>query len=541
MNQTTKSLISTIAGFAALGLFVIGLIYWAAFTTPSFNLNIGQWDAVLRILMVGAIVAFSIYLILSPDSVGAAASKRSTRLTANALVAAIVAIGIAVVVNVIIEAVPAARADLTAGQQFTLSEQTLKILQDQDTRPENVVAYAFYSQQAPTGSTQQQMEDLLKEYDSRSAKLSYAFIDPIAQPARARELGFNRLGTVVFDNGKKREYANSISEADFTSALVRLNQDVTRTVAFLSGHGERNPDGFEQQDYSTVKDELGRENYTVLSWNLVTSPTMTISDVTVLIIAAPQNPLSQSETQAIQKYLDEGGRALIMFDPQMPAEAQQSLAPLATKYGITPVQGAVLDRQSASAQEPTVILVTSYPPNDVTTELSRIKAVTLFPLAMGLQPPTSTLGSFVVTQMIQSSPGQDASWLETDLTNQQVQYTEGKDLPGPVSLALSVAPAAAGTTTDTTQPKTRLVVFSDADFASNFVVQQVANNIDLFNNSVSWLAGVNELVSIRAKDPATPRTLLLDAGQKNFLGIFAVFALPALVLLAGGFNWWRRR
>jgi dipeptide/tripeptide permease len=128
MNQTTKSLISTIAGFAALGLFVIGLIYWAAFTTPSFNLNIGQWDAVLRILMVGAIVAFSIYLILSPDSVGAAASKRSTRLTANALVAAIVAIGIAVVVNVIIEAVPAARADLTAGQQFTLSEQTLKIL-----------------------------------------------------------------------------------------------------------------------------------------------------------------------------------------------------------------------------------------------------------------------------------------------------------------------------------------------------------------------------------------------------------------------------
>src|SRR5437762_11342307 len=143
MNSRTKSLISTIAGFSALGFFAMGIIYWAAFTNPAFNLNIGQWDATLRVLMVLAIVAFSVYLIISPESVGASAAKRSTRLTANALVASLVAIGIGIALNIIVANVPVARADLTAGQDFTLSAQTIKVLQQLDARNKNVTAVAI--------------------------------------------------------------------------------------------------------------------------------------------------------------------------------------------------------------------------------------------------------------------------------------------------------------------------------------------------------------------------------------------------------------
>ena len=67
MNTSNRSLIATIFGFVALGMAAMGFIYWAIFTTPSFNPNIGQWDAILRILMVGAILAFSVYLILAPQ------------------------------------------------------------------------------------------------------------------------------------------------------------------------------------------------------------------------------------------------------------------------------------------------------------------------------------------------------------------------------------------------------------------------------------------------------------------------------------------
>ena len=540
--NNTRSMVSAIAGFLALGLFVMALIYWAI-SSPPFNFNIGQWDVTLRVLMVGAIIAFSVYLIAAPESVGSAVGKRSTRLTANALVVSLVAIGIAVAVNVLFEQVPAARADFTANKDFSLSEQTMSILKEVDARGRPVKATAFYSNRSPSGVDPQLMEDLLKEYSARSSNITYEVVDPISNPATARELGVDRMGTVVFDNGQKREYANTVSEADFTSALARLLQNEVRTVAFLTGHGERGIESFEQDGYQQVSSALQRENYNVVPWNLVVSPTLTLTNPTVLVIAQPKQPIGAQDMQKIQSYVDAGGRVMLLLDPQMSADALKPLAGLLARYGVQSVQGAVLDRRSASPTEPTLVVVSSYPTSDITRELQSSQEVTLFPLSMGFRPPTSTVGGLEVTPLIQSSPSPDESWLETDLENQQVSYDASKDLPGPVNMGIQLAaPSATGTQTDTTNlPKSRIVAFGDADFASNLFTQQVPANVDLFANSVAWLSGANELVTLRPKDATAPRYITLDAGQKNLIFTSTVLALPVLVLLVGAFNWWRRR
>jgi hypothetical protein len=548
MKQSTKSLISTIAGFAAIAFFGMTIIYWAAFTDPAFNTNIGQWDTTLRVLAVLTIVAFSVYLIISPESVGATAAKRSTRLTANAFVAALVALGIGVAINIIAANVPIARADLTAGQQFTLSDQTIKVIQSVDQKGVAVDAVAFYSDQycaqASCATTGDQIKQLLKEYVSHSSKLKYEMVDPIQSPQRAAELSATPPESVVFTDGTKKETASSITEADLTSALARLLDTSTKSVAFLQGHGERNPQGSAQTDYSSVDTTLTKENYHVLTWNLVTSPTLTLSDATVLIIAAPQTALTPKETQAIESYLDGGGHVLMEVDPQMPAAALKPMADILAKYGVTPVQGAVLDLAKAqSTQDASVVLVNSFPDSDITRDLNNHQSSVVFPLAMGLKPPTSTVGSMVVTPIVQSSSGSDQSWLETNLQSQSVQYDPGVDLPGPVTMGLTIAPQASSTTTDTTSStvNTKLVVFSDADFAGNYAVQQVPGNNDLFANSVAWLAGSYDLVSVRAKPANSPRTITLDAGQKNLVFTSTVLALPILVLLCGAYIWWRRR
>jgi ABC-type uncharacterized transport system involved in gliding motility auxiliary subunit len=538
-------MISAIAGFFALGFFVIALIYWSI-RTPAFSFNIGEWDAVLRVLMVGAIVAFSVYLIAAPESVGAAVGKRSTRLTANAFIVSLVAIGIAIAVNVLFDTgIQAARADFTANKDFSLSEQTISILREVDARGRPVKATAFYSARANTGIDPQRMEDLLKEYSARSSQVSYEIVDPIVNPAAASALGVTRIGTIVFDNGEKREYANSVSEADFTSALARLLQDKVRRVAFLTGHGERSSASFEQTGYQQITSDLERENYQVASWNLVISPTLTVSDVTVLVIAAPSQAIGSQDMQKIQSYLDNGGRAMLLLDPQMPDEALKPLADLLARYGLRAVKGAVVDRRSASATDPTLVVVDNYPSSDITADLQREpRQVTLFPLSMGFKPPTSTVGGLDTTPLIQSSPTSEESWLETDLQSQQIAYNEGKDLPGPVNMAVQLAPTSASTTTtDTTgsAAKPRIVAFGDADFASNYFTQQVPANIDLFANSVAWLSGANELVSIRPKDDTAPRQITLDTGHKNLIFASTVLALPVLVLIVGAFNWWRRR
>jgi len=158
------------------------------------------------------------------------------------------------------------------------------------------------------------------------------------------------------------------------------------------------------------------------------------------------------------------------------------------------------------------------------------------------------MGGFQTTSILESAVGEQLSWLETDLTpeNQnnpdvQIQYNAGKDLPGPVSFGVTIEPTASTTETETTTPKTRLVVFGDADFPSRAVLQQFPPNADLFANSVSWLAGRNELVSIRKKAADVERTITLDAGQQRVLLFSTMIGLPVLVIMFGGFVWWRRR
>ncbi|MEA2572914.1 MAG: gliding motility-associatede transport system auxiliary component [Chloroflexia bacterium] len=542
MKRSGRALLATVAGFAALGFGGIALFYWAAF--QGLTLDFGSMDLTLRVLIIAAIVSFAIFVLAAPESVGQAAGRRSTRLTTNALVASIAAIAIAVVINFISENAPTVRADWTAGGDFTLSAQTQSVLDSLNSRPGNVQAVAFL--RVEDQASRQQADDLLREYSTRNRKLTYEIVDPFRQPARAVGFGITREGVVVFTDGQKREVANSITEREFTSAIVRLGQNSVNTVAFLSGHGERDINGVDAASYSAARDSLEQNNYRVLTWSLVTSPTLTVSDVTVLVIAEPQQALKPQEIQTIQGYLDSGGHLLAMLDPAMSAEAQKPLHDLLTPYGLEPVQGVALDPAiQLDPSDASILGPDTYPSTDITSELSRNKLRTAFLASLGFREGTPKDG-FQMKPVVRTVSSAPQSWLETTLTGTtQPAYDQDVDLPGPVTLAGLIEPAdpASGTVTNTETAGTRIVVFGDGDFASNNVLQQQLPlyNTDLFGNTVSYLAGANELVSIRPKDPSTPRTVALDAGQRNLVLIGTVLGLPLLVALAGVMMWWRRR
>ena len=547
MSKATRSLIATIAAFCAAGLFFMALVYWAFFATPPFNLNIGAWDIALRVLLIGAVVAFIVYLLITPESVGQAASKRSTRLTANALVASLVAVGIGILLNVIIQNVPVVRADLTAAQDFTLSEQTKKVLQE---LPRNVSAIAFMCQdqrnfQCQDGATIQRTRDLLREYQSHSNRFDFEFVDPFSNPATANRYNISRAGVVVFTDGPKREVAETANERDFTSALVRLLQEEAKNVAFLTGHGERDPSNFEARGYSSAREALQEDNYNALVWSLVTSPTLTVDDADVLVIAGPTRALPDRDVQTIQQYLDAGGSVMLLLDPEMPDEALASLRPILDKYGVQPRQGLVVDLQKRFTQDPTYIGFDTYLFSEIAGELARNRLPTGFPLSMGLVITPTAASGLRASPIMQTSAAPPLSWLETNTTNQQWAFDADTDLAGPVTVGVAVGPdvTVTSTATETQQIKTRLVVYGDADFASNLMMNPQVGlfNRDLFANSVSWLAGADELVSIRPKEESGPRTVVLTTEQKNMIFAASVLGLPLAVFLLGLLNWWRRR
>ena len=85
---------------------------------------------------------------------------------------------------------------------------------------------------------------------------------------------------------------------------------------------------------------------------------------------------------------------------------------------------------------------------------------------------------------------------------------------------------------------TRIVVFGDADFASNRWFDAFSNR-DFLLNSVNWLTGDYDLISIRPKTTVF-RELVTNKEEFQFIRYSSLFLLPATILILGTVVWWRR-
>jgi hypothetical protein len=147
------------------------------------------------------------------------------------------------------------------------------------------------------------------------------------------------------------------------------------------------------------------------------------------------------------------------------------------------------------------------------------------------------------------------SWGETDL---DVFFGQGRaelgpaDLRGPVPVAVagSVRGAAAPASPPATEGEPeaegaadheegRLAVFGDSDFATNQLLGAYRNR-DLFVNTVNWLLGDVEFITIRP-EPSRASRLQLSTEQLSRIRYLSLFVLPEAIAIVGVFAWWSRR
>jgi ABC-type uncharacterized transport system involved in gliding motility auxiliary subunit len=130
----------------------------------------------------------------------------------------------------------------------------------------------------------------------------------------------------------------------------------------------------------------------------------------------------------------------------------------------------------------------------------------------------------------------------------EAAYDAGQDQPGPLPLAVLVSlnprspdpeDKAAARDDGKKPPQGQIVVFGDADFASNGYFN-LSGNGDLFLNTVNYLTGEEQLIAIRpSKSPVRP--LSLTPAQARVLFWVPMILLPVLVILAGMIVWRARR
>ena len=462
--------------------------------------------------------------------------RRNARLGVIASVSVLVGLGILIAVNYL-SAQQNKRWDLTSNQQYTLSDQSIRLLRGL----KEPVKFIVFDRTDNIGA----FKPRLDEYQYQSSQVSVEYIDPDKKPVPAKEYEIQQYGTVVVEYMGRRERVTTSAEQDLTGALVKVLNPQERRVYFLSGHGEKDPTNTERTGYSSMIDALRRDNY---QWEkLVLAQTNMIPEnATVLVIAGPRTDLLEGEVGLIREYLQKrAGKLLVMLDPPEPGGGGQMplLTGLLREWSIEPGNNIVIDASGVGrlfGADASVPVAASYPPHAITTGF---ELLTAFPLARSMSAAEKPADGRTPQVVIETSP---RSWAETDLAAEgQVEMNADKgDKQGPVSIAVAVSvPAEAGAAEqkegETEKPETRIVAVGDSDFATNAALG-IQGNADLFMNTVAWLAQQENLIAIRPKE-AADRRLTVTADQMKIITWMSVAIVPALVLGAGVFTWWRRR
>ncbi len=480
----------------------------------------GEFNVFVQGLLVIGVLLLVLYALGRPEEVRNALTGRRARYGSNALVMIVAFLGILALVN-FLGARYDKRLDWTQDKNFTISEQTLKVLANLD-KPIRITGFF---QQGDTAQTQ--VTDLLREYAQHTQQISWQFIDPDVQPSAARQAGITAYGTLVLEMEGRKQNTTAADEQGLTSAILKISRPDQKAIYFLSGHGERSPDGFAQEGYSSAKQVMEQDNYVVKTTTLAITPTVP-ADCSLLVIASPTKMLLDKEIAAINAYLDGGGKLLYLTDPQITNGVDDGIL---KRFGIQVRNDIVIDPASSLLGDIASPLVGNFQWSIITKDL---KAAAIFPQARSLKADATPVDGVTTTAFADTST---SSWGETDLVNRQVAL-DAKDTTGPVTVGMSAEiKHVAGSVT--TAPTARVVVFGDSDFASNAFLSSMGNK-DLFANSVNWLAEEESLISIRAKPP-TNRGLYMTNTEQMLGLLTSIVLLPLAVLLVGAVVWWRRR
>jgi ABC-type uncharacterized transport system involved in gliding motility auxiliary subunit len=481
------------------------------------------WDDPITLgFLIGGVVLGALFILGNPTQVRTTLTKRGTLYGLNAALMSIAFIAIMVIVNIV-----AGRykydLDATKAQVHTLSAQSKQVVKELDQKIEII---GFF-----TGSDygqQDSFEELLDQYMRETDMLSYKVIDPDSQPLEARAYEEPYQGLLIRTE-TRTERVYSASEQNITGAILKVTSDTPKTVYFLTGHQEHDPeDTGGSEGYSTVSSWLRSQNYEVKTLNLALTTDPIPSDATVIVIAGPQKMLLEDELTQLQTYLAGGGRALIMQDPFSEADLNVFLFNWQVRFE----DGIAID-QMRYVENPTYPATDSYQYSTITQDMNGL--ITLFPLARGVSQIGDAASTGVTyTPLVETS---DQSWGET---SQEVVELDAADVQGPLTLAVAIeSQTMLAANSGDAGAKTRIVLIGDSDFASNATADVPGNGV-LFLNAINWLAEEETLIAIGPKE-AYGQPVSFDEVTNNLICFGSIFGVPGIILGAGIVVWIVRR
>ena len=210
---------------------------------------------------------------------------------------------------------------MSSQKLYTISDDTLEFL---DELNQDVTIYHMVQ----SGQEDDILQKMLTRYEEASKHIKVDAKDPVLYPNFASQYTDTPLAdnSLIIVNGNKSKVVdyNSLYEVDYDyytgsssttgfdgegqidSAIAYVTSDNIPVIYALEGHSEMKVN-------SDLKNSMEKANYQIESLNLLTTDGVP-EDAGCLLIASPQNDLSEDEARKIISYLENGGKTMIFTD-----------------------------------------------------------------------------------------------------------------------------------------------------------------------------------------------------------------------------------
>jgi hypothetical protein len=449
-----------------------------------------------------------------------------------------------------------ARIAWTDNADFKLSPLTRQVLQSL-TNTVRVVVYYDRAEALYTPVTA-----LLKEYRLANPRIEVEVVHYVAEPAKAElikaryRLTPQARDLVIFDaNGKTKVITQSdLSEYDinafvmggsrevrrtgfhgerlFTSALVTVADSATPQAYFLTGHGEH--------DHGNSNHDLGYGNFAALLRDsgvrlaplTLTGTNALPGDCRLLVVAAPQVPLDPTEQEKLEKYLQGGGRLMLLLN----YSSRSGLEPLLARWGVEAGDNTVSDERNSPPASGSV-LVNQFDPHPVTGPLGsgRLPLQLVLPRSVGRRAGhLQNADSARVTELAATS---EAGLAIRRLRN-GAQSPTLRERQGAISLLVAVEKG--GIAGVANAGATRMIVAGDSYFLDNQMIEAAANR-EFAWHAANWLLDRPQFLGGIGPRAVREHAFTITTTKLRRLFWILVAGIPGTSLAVGLLVWIRRQ
>ncbi len=425
--------------------------------------------------------------------------------------------------------------DMTQKKLYTLDDETKEFLKTVD---QDVTIYVCVSD----SSKDTTLDKTLNRFKSANSHITVEYVDPDENPTfestyTDSSLTDNSLIVVSGDRSTIVDYndvyeytvdyttySQSVSAYDGEGQLVSAIQSVTSdsqpVVYEITGHNETSLSG-------NFSKSLTKANFDLQEVNLMDIDSISVSDVSGVIINGPSSDFSADDAAKVIDYINNGGKAIITLNVVNISE-MPNFQSILNAYSVSVANGVVQENDANHYYQSQYYLLPNVESTDITSNLN---SYVLMLEGVGMTYQESD--SYLIQPLLTTSDSAVANEVTADGQDGTKTASTNVTAEGPFNLGLEVA---------SDGENYNLFIFGSYTMFVDDVDTFVSNtNLQVFKNIISTFSGdTTQTVVVNSKS-VTTSNLVFTAGAVVWYGFVWGMILPIILILIGIIVFVRRR